>query len=146
MRWLLILLLIGVAVGAPQWLPYCNARFGFCVQRPAFMVPQLPPENGDGQEFRRGAARLVVSGAHDVNVFTLADLYKLAQKKMLVKYKALRPNFYVVSGLDGDMVIYEYKRLENGVFYTLYLEYPLSQKATYDPLIKPMLDSFRIKR
>jgi len=146
MRWLLILLLTGVAVGAPQWLPYCNARFGFCVQRPAFMVPQPPPENGDGQEFRRGAARLVVSGVLDVNVFTLPDLYKLAQKKMLVKYKTLRPNFYVVSGLDGDMVIYEYKRLENGVFYTLYLEYPLSQKATYDPLIKPMLDSFRIKR
>jgi len=65
---------------------------------------------------------------------------------MLVKYKTLRPNFYVVSGLDGDMVIYEYRRLERGVFYTLYLEYPLSQKAIYDPLIKPMLDSLRIRR
>ncbi|MFN3391948.1 MAG: hypothetical protein ACK40N_09335 [Meiothermus ruber] len=145
-RWIFWLCLLGLALAQPQWTTYCNARFGFCLQRPAFMTPEPPPQNGDGQAFRRGAARLVVSGALDAYVFTLEEQFQQAQQNLRVSYKVLKPTYYAVSGLRGNRVVYEYKRLENGVFYTLYLEYPTAEKNTYDPLIKPMLDSFRIRR
>lgn len=145
-RWMFWLCLLGLALANPQWATYCNARFGFCLQRPAFMTPEPPPQNGDGQAFRRGSARLVVSGALDTYVFTLEEQFEQAQQNLRVSYKVLKPHYYAVSGLKGSRVVYEYKRLENGVFYTLYLEYPSSEKSTYDLLIKPMLDSFRIRR
>lgn len=146
LRWFLLVLLTGLAWAAPEWANYCNARFAFCIQRPAFMTAEPPPENGDGQSFRWGAARLVVSGALDAYVLTLPEYYAQAQKNLRVTYKVLKPDYYAVSGFKGNLVVYEYKKLRDGVFFTVYLEYPTAEKATYDPLIKPIVDSLRLRR
>ncbi len=145
MRQALLALLIGCAAwAAPQWTTYCNERFGFCVQRPAFLTPQPPPENGDGQEFRRGGARFIAFGS--LQVLSLQETYGLAQKGLRVTYKQLRPDFFVVSGYKGSIVVYQHTRVMGDAYVTLYFEYPASQKATYDALIKPTLDSLKPRR
>ncbi len=143
-RWLLLIWLGSVA-WAMGWSTYCNERFGFCIQRPAFMAPQPPPQNGDGQEFRLGSARLIAFGSNQV--LSLAETYRLAQKDLRVTYRVLRPEFFVVSGYKkGSMVVYHYTKATGGAYISVYLEYPVSQKKTYDPLIKPIVDSLKLRR
>jgi len=139
-----VLLIGGVAWAAPQWTAYCNERFGFCVQRPAFLTPQPPPENGDGMEFRQGGIRFIAFGSQ--KVFSLPKTYELAQKGVRVTYKQLRPDFFVVSGYKGSFVVYHHTRVMGDAYVTLYFEYPASQKAAYDPLIKPTVDSLKPRR
>lgn len=143
-RWLLLIWLGSVA-WAMGWSTYCNERFGFCIQRPAFMAPQPPPQNGDGQEFRLGSARLTAFGSNQV--LSLAETYRLAQKDLRVTYRVLRPEFFVVSGYKkGFMVVYHYTKATGRAYVSVYLEYPVSQKKTYDPLIKPIVDSLKLRR
>ncbi len=145
LRWFLLVLLTGLAWAAPEWASYCNARFGFCVQRPAFMAPQPPPQNGDGQEFRFGAARLIAFGS--TQALSLPETYRLAQKDLQVTYRVLKSELFVVSGYKkGSIVVYHYTRATQDAYISVYLEYPASQKKTYDPLIKPIVDSLKLRR
>lgn len=145
LRWLMVLLIGSVAWGASQWTTYCNERFAFCIQRPAFMAPQPPPQNGDGQEFRLGAARLIAFGSNQV--LSLPETYRLAQKDLQVTYRVLKPKLFVVSGYKkGSIVVYHYTKATEDAYISVYLEYPASQKKTYDPLIEPIVDSLKLRR
>lgn len=145
LHWRLFLLMGSIALGASGWTTYCNERFAFCIQRPAFMLPQPPPQNGDGQEFRLGAARLIAFGSNQVQ--SLSETYRQAQKDLQVTYKVLKPGFFVVSGYKrGAMVVYHYTRVTEDAYISVYLEYPASQKKTYDSLIKPIVDSLKLRR
>jgi hypothetical protein len=63
------------AVADSAWASYENPRFGFSFAYPAdLFVPQPPPTNGDGREFRSpdGRSRILVFAAHNVEEWTPA--------------------------------------------------------------------------
>jgi hypothetical protein len=48
----------------------------------------------------------------------------------------------VYSGLAGHTIVYQKAIFVDGVFKTIRIEYPDSNKAAYDPLVKRLVASF----
>lgn len=139
-------------LGQPAWKTYTNARFGFSVSYPAdTLLPQPPPENGDGQLFlsRDKAAELRVYGDLNALAETIQARYAAALKAApgKVGYKVLRPDWFVVSGSDTAKGREFYKKVmfgKDGTVRTLSLEYPVSAKKRYDPIVERVVRSFKV--
>jgi hypothetical protein len=64
--------------------------------------------------------------------------------KKVVTYKRLKNNWFIVFGFIAGRIFYQKTLLNAGQFKTFYFEYPESQKAHYNPLIKGFVASFRV--
>ena len=87
---------------------YCNARFGFCVRYPASLIKDTAPENGDGQRFDNGNSLVMTaSGINNVSHDTLKSEMRSAREQFdRITYRAQGTNWFVLSGIKGDKVIY----------------------------------------
>ncbi|WP_245464677.1 MULTISPECIES: hypothetical protein [unclassified Mesorhizobium] len=98
------------------------------------------PENGDGQQWLSAdGASLTCSGIYNVDNDTpksfVDDEKANTGPGYKVTYGKTGKNWAVLSGVKGDKVFYE-RRLfgKDGVIRTVWIEYPSSLKAKYDPL------------
>lgn len=127
---------------------YYNAKYRYRIAYPeSVFTPQGESDAGDGQRFlaAAGQARLIVYGAFNVLGTTLDQEYReaLAQPGRTVTYQVLRKDWFVVSGLEGDDIFYRKTILADDIFRTFALTYPRALKATFDPLVAGILQSFR---
>lgn len=132
---------------------YYNDRFGFLIDYPSFMTLDPPPTNSDGQIFRHGNVEMRAYGRFDMTEddITKEEIVKRefeASKKKTDTNTLLKDNYYVVSGVDKDGMIYYMKRILHTkaatVWYTYLITYPADEKEFYDPIIKHCLESFDI--
>ncbi len=149
LRGLLIAALLLLNCGFVNQQPpqYCNARFSFCVQYPPGFEGLGESENGDGQIFRSKdkLAEIRAYGAmvvEDLNE-TVFDEFQLATRNVSVSYKVVKPDWFIVSGLDkeGDIVYQKTVRKKiaymgeeqpaTDVYQTLMITYPKSQQDKY---------------
>jgi hypothetical protein len=131
---------------------YTNARFAFSIAYPAhLLVPQGEATNGDGQRFisKDEQAVLLAYGSYNALDQTLNDIFKEtsetspAHPNRMVTYKALRADWFVVSGKEDGKIFYQKTLLKKAVLKTFRLEYRESQKATFDPVVARLEKSFR---
>ena len=127
---------------------YYNAKYRYRIAYPeAVFTPQGESDAGDGLRFLAagGRVRLIVYGAFNVLGTTLDQEYReaLAQSGRTVTYQVLRKDWFVVSGLAGDDIFYRKTILADDTFRTFELTYPPALKATFDPLVAGILQSFR---
>ncbi|HTO79001.1 MAG TPA: hypothetical protein VMJ31_04410 [Methylocystis sp.] len=141
-----MLLVSGVC--AESWRSYHNDRFGTTADVPASWKMQPPPANDDGRVFTSpdGRAELTVNGGYA----GLADPDELGWRLQpmegeTVDYKQRRGDWAVVSGTKGDKIFYRKTLLSCGgaVANDISLEYPASEKETYDPLVAHVEASLR---
>ncbi|RUW27032.1 hypothetical protein [Mesorhizobium sp. M1E.F.Ca.ET.041.01.1.1] len=130
---------------------YVNARFGTaCTFPDEIFSDRLPePENGDGQQWLSAdGASLTCSGIYNVDNDTpksfVDDEKANTGPGYKVTYGKTGKNWAVLSGVKGDKVFYE-RRLfgKDGVIRTVWIEYPSSLKAKYDPLAGTIAKSLR---
>lgn len=144
---LLILLVTAASAQQPDYQIYSNTRFGYTVEYPAqLLTPQGEADNGDGQAFRSsdGKCEMLTYAGYNVLNETLKSVYrKELSGHSRVTYRLLRPTFFVVSGIDGDRVFYRKTIYRSGIFYTLQISYPVSEKALYDSITARVAKSFR---
>lgn len=138
---------VTIEVGKAGHGLYFNAKYRYRIAYPeAVFTPQGESDAGDGQRFLAagGRAQLVVYAAFNVLGTTLDGQFReaLAQTGRTVTYQILRKDWFVVSGLAGNDIFYRKTFLVNDTFYTFELTYPKSLKATFDPLIAGILQSF----
>lgn len=143
---LLILSLTAAYAQHPDYQVYSNTRFGYIVEYPSnLLIAQGEADNGDGQVFRSKDGRcemLVYAGYNALNE-TLKEVYrKEIAKHSKVTYRLLKPKFFVVSGIDADRVFYHKIIYRSGIFYTLQITYPVSEKALYDRVTAKVSESF----
>ncbi|OBQ87548.1 hypothetical protein [Mesorhizobium sp. WSM3873] len=128
-----------------------NARFGTsCTFPDEIFSDRLPePENGDGQQWSApDGASLTCSGIYNIDNDTpkgfVADEKANTGPGYKITYSKSGKNWAVVSGIKGDKVFYE-RRLfgKDGVIRTVWIEYPSSLKAKYDPLTGAIAASLR---
>jgi hypothetical protein len=148
---ILIVLVAGTAAAA-DWQTYRNARFGFAVEYPADLLQMQPaPANDDGRAFRAPGRRIDVtaSASHNVLDDTIGQLYAKALARYgpeTVSYKRRGGDFFVVSGIRGGRVYYEYVQIarKHGGEYVgrLVLRYPPEEKPVMDPVVTRMQKRF----
>lgn len=130
------------------WERYANARFGTLadVPRGVFAMAEPPAESGDGRQFAGpGGARLAIYATHAPS--TVTDGFKAYKAWILdqaeasgltVTYRAEGRGWIVYSGLRGSTVVYERVVAACGAGHHLSLNYPASDRATFDPLVARM--------
>ncbi|WP_245516821.1 MULTISPECIES: hypothetical protein [unclassified Mesorhizobium] len=130
---------------------YVNARFGTSCTFPdeIFSIAEAEPENGDGQQWSApDGASLTCSGIYNIDNDTPRG-FVAAEKANTgpgykITYSKTGKNWAVLSGIKGDKVFYE-RRLfgKDGVVRSVWIEYPSSLKAKYDPLTGAIATSLR---
>ncbi|KUM24715.1 hypothetical protein AU467_06310 [Mesorhizobium loti] len=130
---------------------YVNARFAAACTFPGeiFNITEAEPENGDGQQWSApDGASLTCSGIYNIDNDTpktfVAGEKANAGPGYKVTYTKTGKNWAVLSGVKGDKVFYE-RRLfgTDGVIRSVWIEYPSSLKAKYDPLTGAIAASLR---
>lgn len=140
----------GFSALGPTTTLYENARFGTRIEYdPTLFLPRPPPENGDGRSFRApaGQAGFVVFGQHDAFGF---DAGKRMREDIArgafdaVSYRQQGTDWYVISGLRGDEIVYRrvIHGAQDGVIHVFEITYPKAQRALYDDPVRRMSLSF----
>ena len=149
MRWFVVfaVLLSGLVADAHAGeRTYVNPRFGTTITYPdAIFTKQDPaPENGDGARWRAAdGAELAVWGQNNVLDWTpetLAD--DVASTVEMVTYKKVGARWMVVSGYDGDIIVYHRSEFgSDAVIHSMELRYPASLAKHFDPMAGRIADS-----
>ena len=151
----LLLLVSAVPALAADWERYANPRFGTSAEVPVNGFSADPaPENGDGQGWTStdGKGQIRVFGSFIVVAETFKGYrefqMRAAQEDGLdVTYSAGGKDWYALSGTQGGDIIYEKAVLSRGcptpIANHIYLKYPASQRARYDPIVRRMAKSLR---
>lgn len=134
----------------PAFDTYSNTKYGYFIDYPrGVFYPQGESDAGDGQVFRSpdNQAELRVFANFNVLDETLAAKFQesLVQPGLKPTYQVLRKNWFVVSGFWGGKVFYQKTFQARDAFYTVMLVYNPANKAAYDPLVGPIVKSFRIE-
>ena len=124
---------------------YCNARFGFCVRYPASLVKREAPANGDGQNFDNGnGLYLTVSGINNATNNTLkAEMSSARGQFDKITYRAQGQNWFVLSGMKNDEIIYLKTFIGRGSVNHLEIKYGTNFKKFYRTVAGNMAQSFK---
>jgi hypothetical protein len=144
---------IGFAAAQERWATYTNARFGTTADYPAdiFDVRERPPENGDGQSFRRkdDRARLSIYGHYNVEADTSKSYLEKYVNQQGVSYRRVTARSYIISGTREGDIFYErcnFPENRDGIINCVSVNYPAQEKTAWDPIITRLSKSLRTKR
>lgn len=106
----LLVVAVSGAVAA-DWATYRNARFGYAIEHPAFLVPGQEAVNGDGRGFRSrdGQVTMRVSARLLGEEETLDAEVRAAVKRFArgrITYQRRKANWFVISGYVADGLIF----------------------------------------
>ncbi len=128
-----------VSVPENSGIYYKNERFRFSVTVPSDFVAQPDPENGDGRSFKRNGATIIAYASH-CGSFDEVLAFGGSSTDTYVTHK---DNWAVWSGVEDGLVYYKKTVFNDGKAYSVYFQYPESEKQEFDGIIKSVLDSWQ---
>lgn len=135
--------------GADAYQNYRNARYGYALDVPTFLIAKPEAENGDGRRFvsSDGKVLLRVFGAsNSLNRSVSGQKWRATsdwrRDGARVTYSQSGANYYVLSGFVGGDIFYEKTVVWNGQFHTLIWEYPAPLKKRLDAPVTRSVRSF----
>ena len=138
------MILLPLLLASPTYVPYANARYGFTIDRPTFLVPQRPPDNGDGREFRAGGIIMRVYAGWNVDGSTPTSALRAAiPKGVKPDLAVIKAGWYALSYVDKRVVHYEKMFVSRTKHTTVEFEYPTAQGARMSPVVTHVVRSFR---
>jgi len=97
----------------PDWKLYTNTKYQYAICYPEdLLVPQGESDDGDGQTFlAKDGAKLIVFGSAGIADIPVEQrlataISDLAGTSGKVRYKVMKPNWFVVSGQTQHTVFY----------------------------------------
>jgi hypothetical protein len=137
------------SASAHVWKRYTNVRFQYSICYPEdLLVPQGESPNSDGQKFlAKDGAQLVVFGRNNAIGESLNDALASTEARLTdlsgkTTYKALRPDWFVVSGQNGNTDFYARTRYSRDQLKSFELTYDHSAAVVYKPLIGRLTTCF----
>ena len=139
---------------AGSWRTYANARYGFLVSYPAWLLrPLPPPTNGDGRTFATadGAAQMLVWAAPAREALRRALRTTRAEyaREGRITYVRRGGDWFVLSGyLNTGEIFYRRSRFVcgGGLRLDVELRYPPARRGRWDPLVGRITRSLRMRR
>jgi len=135
--------------GHHVWKSYTNVRFQYAICYPEdLMIPQGESPNNDGEKFfAKDGGRLIVFGQNNALSESLEDELadtesRLAGASGKVTYKVLKPNWFIVSGQNGQTVFYARTSYNGEQFKSFELTYNRSAAEVYEPMISRLTTCF----
>jgi hypothetical protein len=133
-----------------KWQRYLNPRFGFALDVPANFIPQPEPENGDGQTWKSPDGRGTITAFGHNGSSEIGTDYEQVRAEAKTDsrnaYFAEGRNWFVVSGTSGPDVYYiktvRSEKCGSAPVLELHLNYPSSQKSSYDSVVARAASSF----
>jgi hypothetical protein len=131
---------------------YHNVNYDYSIEYPKnILTPQEADPDGAGRTFTSKNADASLSlRANALNqpfeeIYNEACREELAQEPTrTITYKVIKPNWFVISGYrEGGMIYYKKTILNNGMLKTFIFMYQANKKATYDPITKHLVASFK---
>lgn len=127
-----------------NYVKYTNERFGFSIEYPDYLEVLLDPDNGDGIKVGDKDLRLTVSGSYNVLNETPESMEEeIVKTKSNISYKEKGKDFFVASWLEGDKVIYEYRKVGKNMIQGFILEYNESKIKEFEPIVNKIYKSFK---
>jgi hypothetical protein len=130
---------------------YMNSRFNFNVLVPDNYKSDPPPENGDGLSFHSPDKKIEITayGMYNTLFHTVEQAMNFSiesNKQYKFTLKILKDNFYVISGIYQNDIIYikSIYNKEDDSFITIYIKYPISKKEEMDPIVTTCSKSLKI--
>jgi hypothetical protein len=130
------------------WKRYTNVRFQYSICYPEdLLIPQGESPNSDGQKFlAKDGAQLLVFGRNAMGE-SLKDALASTEARLTdssgkITYRALRPNWFVVSGQNANADFYAKTLYSRDQFKSFELTYDHSATAVYKPLIGRLASCF----
>lgn len=125
---------------------YTNQKFHYGLCYPAgSLIGQGESDSGDGQRFVSPDKKIVLLawGYANYNNESVRQNYASMENSVdfRVTYKRQSGDWFVLSGLDQDGIVYLKRWVGQDYIVTLQMHYPKSQKGRVDPLLRNILDS-----
>ena len=133
------------AAGQQDWSVYRDKRFGMQINFPASLLDTVE-ENREGVVIAGPDARLEMSARQVpglANTQQLRELVEQTEGYENVTYSPGGNRWLVVSGYRGDDIFYEKFFLSRGLVRGFSMQYPVSLRRLYDPVVERMEDSFK---
>lgn len=135
-----------------EWEVYTNERFGFSLRYPASVFHvERRSEAGDGLVFitKDGETRLLAGAFPNSDKFTVASYQDYvvgnSYADSTVTYRRSGDTWFVVSGVGRGRIFYEKVMFacDGQLINSFAILYPTDQRATFDPIVERIEDSFR---
>lgn len=141
---IIILFCLSVKSEAQNNLQYENARFGFSFNYPSFLILAPAPASGDGiRMYDKKGFVLVASGINNESEITFqSDLDAQWESLRKITYGVRGNNWFTISGIKADKIIYIKSYVGPGAINHLYIEYPKDLKDKYDKIVESISKSF----
>jgi hypothetical protein len=134
------------AVVQTDYAVYTNDRLGYSIRYP---ISRLKPAGGNGA----GQAFAAVSGKAGFRVFAAPldgrspqQIADEAQRICPAKpdYRVVKPTLVAVSCETGDHIVYQKSLLRGGLQITVRGEYPIRERARWDPVVTSIARSMSV--
>ena len=125
---------------------YYNSRYEFSIRYPDNLKMGEESANGDGVVFtdEDGNVKLTVYGSNNIFGATVKSAYNDTLREIpKVSYKKQSGNWYLVSWVKNNKIIYKKEVVGEGSINTLIFEYPLTQKKLYDEFLQNLNTYFK---
>jgi len=125
---------------------YANTRYGFSIEYPSTFVTKVIPDNNDGIMLASpdGSVELTISGINNVlNETAISSYNELIKNHSNASYKNQQGNWFVVSWMEGDKIVYEKGVVGKGSSNSFVIKYPLTQKKAYDSIVSHLNSTFK---
>lgn len=123
---------------------YFNDRYGFSIKYPNNLHQKESPTNGDGMSFvdSDGLVTLAVYGSNNVLNDTVLLDYNSAIKGKNAVYEKCKSNWYIVSWIENNNIVYLKSYVGEGSKATFEFSYPLNEKSKYDTIVSKIESNF----
>lgn len=128
---------------AAEWLRYKDPRFGTSTLYPVDLFSEQTA-TPTGATFSGMGGFLEISAAH-LSVNSVDELRRLMAETPgydRVTYSPQGRNWLVVSGYRGENIFYEKYFVNDGVVEGFALDYPITSRKLFDPVVERIEDSF----
>jgi hypothetical protein len=141
---IILVIILAVKTEAQNNLRYVNERYGFQMSYPAFLISAPIPANGDGMRmYDKKGFVLVASGINNESEITFqSELNSQWESIGKVTYGVRGNNWFAISGVKENKIIFIKSYIGIGSINHLYIEYPKDQKDKYDKIVEAIAKSF----
>jgi len=141
---IILIIILAVKTEAQNNLVYENIRYGFQMSYPAFLISAPSPANGDGiRMYDKKGFVVVASGINNISEISFqSELQTQRESIGKISYGVRGSNWFAISGIKENKIIYIKSYIGAGAINHLYIEYPKDQRGRYDKIVEAISKSF----